>query len=60
MKLKDPGQQADALDTDLGSVEVPPGVDRRTFLMRNAAIGAAAVMTGGIDTRGWDSIPVSV
>ena len=26
--------------------EVPPGVDRRTFIMRNAAIGAAAVMTG--------------
>ena len=26
--------------------ELPPGVDRRTFLMRNAAIGAAAVMTG--------------
>ncbi len=25
---------------------VPPGVDRRTFLVRNAAIGAAAVMTG--------------
>jgi L-serine dehydratase len=26
--------------------EVPPGVDRRTFMIRNAAIGAAAVMTG--------------
>jgi L-serine dehydratase len=25
---------------------VPPNVDRRAFLMRNAAIGAAAVMTG--------------
>jgi L-serine dehydratase len=47
MKLEDPDHQADALDTELGSVEVPPGVDRRTFLMRNAAIGAAAVMTGG-------------
>ena len=47
MKPEDPSQQADALDTGLDSVEVPPGVDRRTFLMRNAAIGAAAVMTGG-------------
>jgi L-serine dehydratase len=26
--------------------EVPSGVDRRTFLMRNAVIGASAVMTG--------------
>src|SRR6267143_1209550 len=28
------------------SREVPPGVDRRNFLMRSAVIGAAAVMTG--------------
>jgi L-serine dehydratase len=26
--------------------QVPPGVDRRSFLMRSAVIGAAAVMTG--------------
>src|ERR1044071_5257498 len=26
--------------------EIPPGVDRRTFLMRSAAIGATAVMMG--------------
>jgi len=25
---------------------IPSGIDRRSFLMRNAAIGAAAVMTG--------------
>ena len=25
---------------------IPPGVDRRTFLMRSAVIGAAAAMTG--------------
>jgi L-serine dehydratase len=25
---------------------VPPGIDRRSFLMRNAVIGAAAAMTG--------------
>jgi hypothetical protein len=32
---------------DLEPKELPPGVDRRTFLVRNAVIGAAAVMTGG-------------
>jgi L-serine dehydratase len=26
--------------------DIPPGVDRRSFFMRNAVIGAAAVMTG--------------
>jgi L-serine dehydratase len=30
----------------LNPEEAPAGVDRRTFLMRNAVIGAAAVMTG--------------
>jgi L-serine dehydratase len=30
------------------SKDIPPGVDRRTFLMRNAVGGAAAVMTGSI------------
>jgi L-serine dehydratase len=30
------------------SQEIPPGVDRRTFLMRSAVIGAAAVMTGRV------------
>jgi L-serine dehydratase len=29
-----------------GEPEAPPGIDRRSFLMRNAVIGAAAVMTG--------------
>ena len=28
------------------SQEIPPGVDRRTFLMRSAVIGATAVITG--------------
>jgi L-serine dehydratase len=27
--------------------EIPPGVDRRTFLMRSAVVGATAVMVGG-------------
>src|ERR1043166_9006471 len=36
-------------DTDqLLSQEIPPGVDRRRFLMRSAVIGAAAVMTGRV------------
>jgi L-serine dehydratase len=30
------------------AVEIPPGVDRRTFMMRSAVIGAAAVMTGRV------------
>src|SRR6185295_14215402 len=32
--------------TDLLSHDVPSGVDRRSFLIRSAVIGAAAVMTG--------------
>src|SRR6266404_4882222 len=31
---------------ELISQEIPPGVDRRKFLMRSAVIGAATVMTG--------------
>jgi L-serine dehydratase len=30
----------------LTSAEIPPGVDRRNFLMRSAVVGAAAIMTG--------------
>src|SRR5215831_376006 len=33
---------------ELLDLEVPPGVDRRKFLMRSAVIGAAAVMTGKV------------
>jgi len=31
---------------DLLSQEIPSGVDRRSFLMRSAVVGAAAIMTG--------------
>jgi hypothetical protein len=31
---------------DLAQTPVPPGVDRRTFLMRSALIGATSVLTG--------------
>src|SRR5215204_6886834 len=42
------GDREDPLgSTDqLISQEIPPGVDRRTFLMRSAVVGATAVITG--------------
>ncbi len=33
-------------EKEIAATEVPAGVDRRTFLMRTAVIGAASVMTG--------------
>jgi len=39
---KDPVNPSDQLNLSA----IPPGVDRRTFLMRSAVVGAAAVMTG--------------
>src|ERR1043165_6411041 len=33
---------------ELVARDVPPGVDRRTFIMRSAVIGAATVMTGRV------------
>ena len=44
------GYVADPLaDTSrLTSQKVPPGVDRRSFLIRSAVGGAAAVMTGSV------------
>jgi len=47
MKSEDPGQKAFFLaDGELTLPDVPPGVDRRTFMMRSAVIGSAAVITG--------------
>ncbi|PYS88194.1 MAG: L-serine ammonia-lyase [Acidobacteria bacterium] len=40
--LEDPLADTTALISD----EVPPGVDRRSFLIRSAVVGAAAMMTG--------------
>jgi len=34
------------IEEELSSTAVPPGVDRRTFMMRSAVIGSAAVITG--------------
>jgi L-serine dehydratase len=47
MKPESTGEPAAALfEDELGTTEVPPGVDRRTFMMRSAVIGSAAVITG--------------
>ena len=52
MKPRDPGREA-LLPTEdeLLPKEVPPGVDRRTFMMRSAVIGSAAVITGCTPTE---------
>jgi L-serine dehydratase len=39
-----------ALQSSAEEPTIPPGVDRRSFIMRNAVIGATAVMTGKIWT----------
>ncbi|MET0530165.1 MAG: twin-arginine translocation signal domain-containing protein, partial [Microvirga sp.] len=36
----------DLLPESSEPISIPPGIDRRAFLVRHAAIGAAAVMTG--------------
>src|SRR5262245_15837343 len=33
-------------EQDVASLEVPPGIDRRTFMMRSAVIGAATLISG--------------
>ena len=38
-------------ETELVPAEVPPGVDRRTFMMRSAVISSAAVITGCTPTE---------
>src|SRR5262245_57224634 len=47
-KPEQPHDQDDPLGAtdDVLPAEVPSGVDRRTFFMRSAVIGATAVMTG--------------
>jgi L-serine dehydratase len=52
MKSRDIGQEA-LLPPETGFVpaEAPPGVDRRTFMMRSAVIGSAAVITGCTPTE---------
>jgi len=38
------------IPTDPTAAEMPTGIDRRSFIMRNAVIGAAAAMTGTVWT----------
>jgi len=47
--MKGPTKNDDNLFPSLPDTpSLPSNIDRRSFLMRNAAIGAAAVMTGGM------------
>ena len=47
MKPEDPSHEATFLpDEEIGPKEVPPGVDRRTFMMRGAVVASASVITG--------------
>jgi L-serine dehydratase len=46
MKHEDASADLDALAGAADPADVPAGVDRRTFMMRSAVIGATAVITG--------------
>jgi len=46
MKPEDPDQKASSPDGEPTLPEAPPGVDRRTFMMRSAVIGSATVIAG--------------
>ena len=46
MPSQDTQENDDKLPADLSPEGAPSGVDRRNFIIRNAVIGAAAVMTG--------------
>ena len=46
-----PGKKDEPFQAKLTESEIPEGIDRRTFIIRNAVIGAAAVMTGTVWTR---------
>src|SRR5215207_1016827 len=53
-----PADQLGSTD-DLTNHDVPPGVDRRSFLIRSAVVGAAAIMTGRTVTaaeRTYDAV----
>ena len=46
MNTPDSAEQNSPAQTSTNESSVPAGIDRRSFLVRNAVIGAAAVMTG--------------
>src|SRR4030095_16077441 len=43
---KEHDNREDVLQDDVLNQEIPDGVDRRTFLMRSAVVGSAAVISG--------------
>ena len=51
MKTEDPDRKAKLPIDEAFPTEVPPGVDRRTFMMRSAVISSAAVITGCTPTE---------
>jgi L-serine dehydratase len=49
MKPENPGPEAfSLLEGEPAPIEAPAGVDRRTFMMRSAVVGSAAVITGRV------------
>ena len=50
MKTQDSAKKDGLKPAETVESEIPSGLDRRSFLMRNAVIGAAAVMTGRVWT----------
>ncbi len=50
MKTKPDSNDDSQLPVGPGAIKIPEGIDRRSFLISNAVIGAAAVMTGRIWT----------
>jgi L-serine dehydratase len=48
MKRDTAGEEPLSIESEISAIETPAEVDRRTFLMRSAVIGAAAVMTGRV------------
>src|SRR6185503_8500188 len=50
MKTKPDSNDDSQLPVGPGAIKIPEGIDRRSFLIRNAVIGAAAVMTGRVWT----------
>jgi L-serine dehydratase len=51
MNTEDPGRKATLPIDEALPTEVPPGVDRRTFMMRSAVITSAAVIAGCTPTE---------
>jgi len=58
MKTENPGALLPELGID--PTDVPPGVDRRTFMMRSAVITSAAVITGCTPTAKEQTAAASV